>query len=357
MKRDPYILVVDDTPEHIQTAGTILKTHGYHVRVATSGRKALEMVEQEPPAIILLDILMKDMDGFSVCETIRSSPANQNIAIIFVTADHDRFKLQKGFELGGQDYILKPYHSSELIARINTQMKMYHQSRELKKAYAELGQFCHNVSHDLKAPMSFIASLAREIQRELRSGSPDKLEVENMLEHLSERCAGTIQMIEHLLRFAELSEDSMKFEKINLADFISSITEELIALHPERQIQYSLPANLPEISGDRKLLTHLFQNLVNNAIKFTAEQAVARLCFRVQEDDFFYHISLKDNGVGFDLEDTERLFRVFERLPSKYEGTGVGLAMVKSIVTMHGGRVAITGEKNAGATVTVSLPK
>lgn len=358
MKKEPYILVVDDTPEHIQTAGTILKSHGYSVRVATNGKKALEIITQEPPAIVLLDIRMKEMDGFSVCQTLRQSTEYQDISIIFVTADHDRFNLQKGFELGAQDYILKPYHPSELIARINTQMKMHQQADELRAAYADLGQFCHNVSHDLKAPVHFISSLANEIKSELmQTNLPMTSSLPSMLEQLTNRCEQTIHMVEHLLKFAELSEASVHFEAIALSPFIQKIADDLIALHPHREIRLNCPPNLPVIQGDPRLLTHLFQNIIGNSIKFTRPRKTARLSLTAREDDLFYHITLQDNGIGISSSHTERLFYVFERASSEYEGSGVGLAIVKRIIIMHGGHVSLSGHPQKGAAICVSFPK
>lgn len=358
MHQESYILVVDDTPEHLRTAASILKSYGYHVRIATNGQKALDIIFQSPPAIVLLDIRMTDMDGFHVLKEIRTSPKMQNVAVIIVTADHDRYNLQKGFSLGAQDYILKPYHASELIARINNQMKLYHRTQDLKAASAELGQFCHNVSHDLKAPIHFISLLAQEMCVEVNrlsgNSSPELL---SMQEQLISRCDRTVQMVEHLLKFAELSESVLHFEQIPLSPFLAEIATELINLHPRRDIHLNLPSDLPTVSGDFRLLTHLFHNIVGNAVKYTAGRTPAILTFHWTEDEFFYHISLSDNGIGISEPDPERLFQVFKRGCSEMEGSGVGLAIVKRIASLHGGHVSLEGKPDAGATVCLSLPK
>lgn len=357
MKKEPYILIVDDTPEHIQTAGTILKSHGYHVRIATGGRKALEIIQQSVPAILLLDIRMKDMDGFTLCEMLKNSPYYQGIAIIFVTADHDRYHLQKGFELGAQDYILKPYHPSELIARVNTQMKMYYQAEELNSAYKDLGQFCHNVSHDLKAPIHSIAALASELCKEAeKAAASDTCELQKIQQDLENRCTQTIHMVEHLLRFAELSESVLCLKEVPLSPFIREIADELIRLHPERNILLKLPPDLPVIRADESLLRHVFQNIIGNAIKFTSGKAQAILSFSSESDDFYHSIFLHDNGIGIDAPDPDRLFQVFERGTSEFEGSGIGLAIVKRIITMHGGQVSISGTPNSGTTIRICLP-
>ena len=135
MEDNINILIVDDTPEHIHIATSLLKTLGYPIRVSTSASKALTLIEKKKPTLILLDKTMPDMDGFELCRLLKENPSYSDIAIIFMTSAQDEESIKKGFALGAQDYVVKPYNSSELIARVSTHIKLASQSIQLKASY------------------------------------------------------------------------------------------------------------------------------------------------------------------------------------------------------------------------------
>ena len=124
------ILVVDDTPENIQSLGGVLKARGYQVSVATNGRQALAVLEKLRPDLILLDVMMPELDGFETCALIKQAPALRGIPIIFLTARADTADIVRGFELGAVDYVAKPFNAHELLARVNTHLTLDHLHRE-----------------------------------------------------------------------------------------------------------------------------------------------------------------------------------------------------------------------------------
>jgi PleD family two-component response regulator len=154
------LLIVDDTPTHIKTAGSILKELGHPIRVATNAASALKLIHEQVPSVILLDLVMPDMDGFQLMKILRDEPFFNEMAIICVTANDDRQSLEEGFALGARDYVIKPYHASELLVRVKTHMQIVTQASELKYSYDELDQFCLNVSHDLRSTLYTISSCA-----------------------------------------------------------------------------------------------------------------------------------------------------------------------------------------------------
>ena len=125
------ILIVDDTPANLQLLNSVLKKEGYKVRLLPSGKMALDAINEEPPVLILLDINMPEMNGFEVCEKIKSSPATKDIPIIFLTAMTELEDVIKGFQLGAVDYITKPFNQEELLARIKTHMQLTHAKYEI----------------------------------------------------------------------------------------------------------------------------------------------------------------------------------------------------------------------------------
>ena len=267
MEDNINILIVDDTPEHIHIATSLLKTLGYPIRVSTSASKALTLIEKKKPTLILLDITMPDMDGFELCSLLKENPSYSDIAIIFMTSAQDEESIKKGFALGAQDYVVKPYNSSELLARVSTHIKLASQSIQLKASYKELDQFCHTVSHDLKSPLLVLKQLVNLLTLETKDLlSPTTKEIITRIENKSD---DIILMIERLLEFSRINQIQCSFEKINISDIFYSVMEELSSLEPNRKIDFIVSKSLPTVNGDKTLIKFLIQNILSNALKFS----------------------------------------------------------------------------------------
>ena len=124
MKKKPLILAVDDKPQNLQFLGKLLSLNGYDVGMVQSGLQALNFIKTNEPDLILLDIMMPEMDGYEVCEKLKSTTATMHIPVIFITAKTDTDDIVKGFDVGGADYVTKPFRSAELLARIKTQVEV-----------------------------------------------------------------------------------------------------------------------------------------------------------------------------------------------------------------------------------------
>lgn len=348
------LLIVDDTPEYIQMAAEILRPLGYQLRVANSGQLALKLIEQQCPCLILLDIKMPDIDGFEICTRLKSSPVYKDIAIIFITASYDEESITKGFLLGAQDYVTKPYNPSELVARVKSHIKIIQQAQELTTAYHELDQFCHTIAHDLKSPLQVIHQLTELLKKVLADVSVDTDEI---IARINSKCTQSITMIERLLEFSKMTQISCHFEALDLNQIFSETLTELTALEPDRLFEIIIQP-LPNITADAFLIRLLAQNLLSNAIKFTRHKDVSRITISLAQLTNGYQITIEDNGAGFDANYSNKLFQVFERLHTsqEFEGTGVGLAIVNRIMRRHGGSVSITAKPNIGAVVTLIFP-
>lgn len=350
------ILIVDDSPEHIRIASFILKDLGYPIRVANNGATALKLIEMQIPTLVLLDVRMPQFDGFKVCDIIKSNPLYQDIAIIFMTADQDEDSIQKGFLMGAQDYVVKPYKASELIARVNTHIKLASQASALKYAYKELDQFCHTVSHDLKSPLHVIKQLSNLLGLELEGSLTDG--AKEIMQRLDNKSNEIIVMIERLLEFSKMGQLDCNFSNVNLTSIFKETIDELTSLETNRIIKFTSD-QLPIIYGDETLLRFLAQNILSNALKFSSRNHITTIDISFREHKDTYEILVKDNGVGFDMKYSNKLFHVFERLHSKEEfnGSGVGLAIVQKIIQRHNGSVSIYGVLNKGTIVTLIFPK
>ncbi len=350
------IMIVDDTPEHIQVATALLQGFGYKMRIANNGQTALKLVKQHPPTLMLLDIQMPGLDGFEVCKILKSEEKWQDIAIIFMTASNDVASIQRGFELGAQDYVIKPFNAVEFIARINNHIKLAKQARKLKKSYDELNKFCYTVSHDLKSPLHVI----KQITELLVQGYEKNLSEDGvrLLEFLGNKSEEVIQMVESLLEFSRMCDQEMKGCMIDMNQLVDEVMNELQLLEPKRPVSYTRE-ELPLIKGDLIMIKLLIQNGLSNALKFTRGKEMTKIHIGYREESDRGIFTIQDNGVGFDMQFAEKLFRVFQRLHTTeaFEGSGVGLAIIQRIMERHEGRAWIEGKVDEGATLSLMLPQ
>lgn len=355
-KENINILIVDDTPEHIHIASSILKSLNYPIRVANNGDTALKLIEKQIPTLLLLDVSLPKMNGFEICKLLKQNPLYEDMAIIFMTVSGDEHSISKGFSLGAQDYVIKPYNSYELIARVNTHIKLVCQKKELKNSYKELDQFCHTISHDLKSPILVIRQLLSLLAEELNENlSEDAHEILKQLDNKSE---DTISMIERLLELSKVSHLECTFKQLNIEKIIKQLFNELSSLEPNRKISF-ICSKLPTLTGDETLIKLLIQNVLTNALKFSRNNEHTIINISFQETNTCYKIFINDNGIGFDMKYSNKLFNVFERLHNKedFEGSGIGLSIIKRIMERHDGSVSITSQLNIGTCLSLNFFK
>lgn len=349
------ILIVDDAPEYLQSAGTILKELGCPIRVSLGGEDALRLMKQQVPTVVLLDVSMKGMDGFQVCRKIRTTPDWENVAVIFVTASSDESSIQEGFLAGGQDYVTKPFLTLELLSRVRNQIRIATQAAGLKEAYQELDCFCHNVSHDLKSPLLVV----RQLSSMLAEACPteENEDVRTISGLLDEKCSHLLEMTERLLEYSRMTRLDSHMKSVNLTEIFRNISQELTSLEPERKFNITVE-EIPPISADPTLMKLLVQNVISNAIKFTRHRETAEITVSCLSDTRGTTVQIQGNGAGFDSAGSDKLFQIFTRLHSseEFEGTGVGLTIVERIMRTHNGTVKISGAKEKGALVTLWFP-
>ncbi|GIX06875.1 MAG: hypothetical protein KatS3mg115_1278 [Candidatus Poribacteria bacterium] len=149
-RRKPHILVVDDTPENIRLVGSILNRFGYELTIATSGPQAIASAQRILPDLILLDIMMPGMDGFTTCRQLKAMEETRDIPVIFLTAKVQEEDIAKGFQVGGVDYITKPFRVQELVARVRTHVELYSLRRELERRVQQRTQEIERAHEELK---------------------------------------------------------------------------------------------------------------------------------------------------------------------------------------------------------------
>jgi len=226
----------------------------------------------------------------------------------------------------------------------------------LQQANQELNYFCHSVAHDFKSPLQSINKLSQYFMRDYA----DKVDSngQELITHIQNKSKEVVGITDHLLELSRMSQKQIAMEDIKLESLFREVYDELIELQPERQVLFKIK-QLPMIHGDPIMIKILVANILSNALKYTRNCKQAIIEVTSVEDENNYIISVKDNGAGFDMSESSRLFKIFERLHSvdQFEGTGVGLVVCQKILKRHNGKAWLTGKVNEGANFSFSFPK
>jgi PAS domain S-box-containing protein len=244
--------------------------------------------------------------------------------------------------------------AEEEIMKLNQSLRQ--RASELENAYKDMESFSFAVSHDLKAPARRIGGFS-DMLLENYSEQLDE-EGKNLLGIIGNNATKMKQLIDDLLAFSRVSIQEIRKSEIDMESLTRNVFEELKPHADERAIRLEI-TTLPAANGDLAMIRSVLLNLLSNAIKFTTtrETPLIRVGSRPDQDEYIYYVS--DNGIGFDMKFVDKLFTLFQRIHTEkeFEGTGVGLVIVKRIIEKHGGRVWAEGKPNEGATFYFTLPR
>lgn len=350
------ILLVDDTPANLHTLSHALG-RDYDLAVATSGVDALEIARETRPDLILLDVMMPGMDGLETLNRLRQSDWGREIPVILLTADDRTATQVSGFNLGADDFIAKPIVIPVVQARVRNRLEQSRLRRELARSNVELEQFAYAVSHDLRQPLRMISNYLQLLERDLATGL--SAQQKGFMGFAVDGAQRLDQMISSLLDYSRVGRKGEP--KAPLASGVS-LDEALAFLRvqiDESKAEVRITGQWPEVTASRDELTRLFQNLISNALKYVAPGARPTITVNSRVEADQWQVEIKDNGIGIDPAQQERLFKVFSRLHTReqYEGTGIGLALCRKIVEHHQGRIEVqSAGAGQGATFRFILP-
>ena len=290
-------------------------------------------------------------------EVIRSGQAKLNIDEPWSTDAGLRWVVTNKMPVCGEDGEIKGVIgiSLDITARKRAEEAREEYARKLEASNQELDAFAYSVSHDLRSPLRAIDGYSRILLEDHREALDE--DGRHMLEEVRAGAQEMGLLIDGLLAFSRLGRREVDKESVDVTEVARRVFTELEVTHPDRRLQLEL-GELPPAAADPVLLLEVLRNLLGNAVKFTATRATAKVAMWGESSDTetVYHV--RDNGVGFDMQYVDKLFKVFQRLHGReeFEGTGIGLALVERIVRRHGGRVWAEAAVGRGATVSFSLP-
>ena len=229
-------------------------------------------------------------------------------------------------------------------------------TEELQNAVNELEAFTYTVSHDLKSPLRAVDGYSKILSEDFEPKLGE--EGSEIINNIRVICSDMIEMISSLLKYSTTSKADIIKEEINIKEKFEAIYKELKSCNPNQDITLTIETGLPLVFADKIMIGQAIYNILSNAVKFTQhrEKTLIKIGCAITENEYIFYV--KDNGAGFDMDSSAKLFRIFERLHTneEFEGNGIGLVTVKKIIQRHGGRVWIEGEIDVGATVYFTLP-
>ena len=352
--KTPKVLIVDDEPQNLKLVGEILRRANISFILALDGQEALEAVETENPDLILLDVMMPILDGFEVCAKLKNQPQTANIPIIFLSAATSPAEVVSGFTAGAVDYIKKPFVREELLARVTTHLNLSTIQRKLDAESKAKAELIARLAHDIKNPSGAIKGLSKYIIEELKNSRHENLsEVLSMTRLIQESADGMTDLVNGILdeeRNLAHSAGSSAIESIQVDEVINYLLQlnQLRAKDKNIEIEFS-QAYTAKIAISRRILVEMFDNLLNNAIKYSDAGSTIRV--RLSHPERFsagMRFEVIDQADTITEERRMQLFQPFVRGDSRITSEashGVGLSIVQRLVKMHSGIVGVTSSQ------------
>jgi signal transduction histidine kinase len=378
------ILIVDDTIPNLQLLSKMLTDEGYKVRAVPSGAMALTAAQSAPPDLILLDIALPDLNGYEVCQCLKRDDRTRNVPILFISALDDEMDKVKAFEVGGVDYITKPFQVAEVVARVETHLNLQlfqdqlrQTNEKLLTANQQLAQardealranqaksaFLANISHELRTPLNNILGYTELLQEEAtESGSEQYLSDLQKIHHASSHL---LTLLNDLLDLSKVEAGKLTFHITTFdvrAAVASVIADERISVEKNNNtFTTEIDPILGEMVGDETKIKQILFNLISNAAKFTSNGNVSFAAHQIKRHGKrWIEFRIVDTGIGIPPEKIKNLFDPFvqadESIATQYGGTGLGLALTKRLCQIMGGSIQMSSELNVGTIFVVTLP-
>lgn len=391
------VLIADDDFVSSSLVQKVLESSGHKTLIAENGLKAWELVQRNNIKMVITDWIMPQMDGLTLCRKIRKAKADGYVYVILLTSKNRQSSVE-GLEAGADDYIVKPFNSEELIARIRTGERIIRLEEEQKRTHirliqtekeASIGQLAAGVAHEINNPATFVNVNAVTMEkwwklfeplfnRAIESGWDQELGLKKlsdmvarfpaMIESIKEGAA-RISLITNALR----SYARPNHGKKELVD-VKKVCENAVTMTRNRfkhhaHLVVEIGPDLPEIFGNSQKLEQVFVNLLINAADATKEKtdmmtkqaqpfrgliSITAAVRKLPEKRI--EIAVKDNGVGMETKVVRRVFDPFFTTKPQDKGTGLGMSIALGIVQDHGGSILVESTKGEGTAFTITLP-
>jgi two-component system, sensor histidine kinase and response regulator len=377
------ILIVDDNLKNRAIMEELFRDE-YRVFHAEDGLQALDMISEEKPDVILLDIMMPGLTGYQVCQKIKTNPETSAIPVIIISAKGRTEEIIEGFESQADDYIVRPFINSELRARVRATLRLkmaqdqlrsanqalQEHSKKLEEANERLKEldrlkagFTAMLVHDLRSPLAVV-----QVALQMMDGKAEALgdEYVGLIKEAIISCNGLFNLTNDLLEGfrSESGAISLQCRTGKVLELVDEPFRhaQVLAIKKHVEMRKELTGSLPEISVDFYKLQRAVANLLGNAVKFTHKNGLISLRVYLQNSDQESGVQLiveiQDSGDGIHPDDMEFVFAPYYQGKSAASGVGAGLGLfiAKRLVEAHGGNIHLTSKLNVGSCFRICLP-
>ena len=404
------VLIVDDNPNNLKVLAQQIKGAGWKVAIAKNGRTAIDLAQQNPPTLILLDVIMPELDGFETCKQLKSLPETKDIPVIFMTALNDTNNKVKGLSIGGVDYITKPFQVEEVLARIslhcqlsslNQKLEQQNQfleekvdqrtaelvatldslqyaQKRLERSFEEVkhakelaesanlakSQFLANMSHEFRTPLTAIIGFADFLTLSEPDLSTQSLQ---SLQAIIDAGEKLLKMVCDILTLSEATENRLELnlETFDLEELLREIEDSSQTQLRKNNNQLDIKIqDVGTIHSDREKVKQSVELILENACKFTKSGHIKVNAFwqneLKQSGQPVLFIEIEDTGIGISPEQISNIFLPFSQGDNSstrhYEGAGLGLSLAKELVQILEGEVTVRSELGIGSVFSIILP-
>lgn len=361
------ILIVDDVMSNVLLLKVLLTNEKFAIATASNGRQALEQVEKENPDLVLLDVMMPDMSGFEVAQHLKSNPQTAEIPIIFLTALNSTADIVKGFQVGANDFISKPFNKEELIIRVTHQISLVAAKRlilskteELQRTIAGRDKLYSVIAHDLRSPMGSIKMVLNMLILNLPA---EKIGIEmyELLTMANQTTEDVFSLLDSLLKWtkSQIGKLNVVYQDVDLVEVTDGVIEifSMVASLKKIRIREMKPEKMM-VNADIDMLKTVVRNLLSNAIKFSKENS--EVLVKMEEVDGMAVVSVQDYGCGISEEGQKKLLHTDTHFSTfgtnNEEGSGLGLLLCKDFVVKNGGKLWFTSKEGEGSIFSFSIP-
>jgi signal transduction histidine kinase len=362
MSSSKHILIADDDPQTLRLLQQILETE-YHVTAVEDGQEALYVLRQGVFDLILTDIHMPVLDGFTLLRTVRETPELAHLPVVLMSGTSDSEGIVRGLQKGANDYLTKPFDAQIVLARVGTQLQLKELVDSHKQVIGELktiqkmrDRFFRIASHDLKNPMTNI----RMAQYLLRANVGADAESIKLLDNIELALRTMEEIVIDFLETAALQSEAIDLEldRAEVDDLLWQMVTQFSITAQKKDIQMDVEESHLRVVADWRRLSQIMTNLVSNALKFSPRGRVVRLWAEAHGDSV--RIYVRDQGPGVPPEERDLLFQEFARLtPRPTDGetsTGLGLWIVKQLAVLQNGNVGAEFPQDGGSIFWIEMP-
>ncbi|RZM81887.1 hybrid sensor histidine kinase/response regulator [Leptolyngbya iicbica] len=359
-----HVFVVDDSADNCFLLQALLEDENYRVTTLSSGIELLNVVGEQLPDLILLDVMMPEMSGYEATRRIRERTNLPFIPILLVTA-HERSNVVEGLDIGADDFIRKPFNADELLARVRALLRLKHSVDAEREMTQQRDDFVSRLTHDLRTPLVAANRMLTLVTEDTFGDIPSEAKG---------AITQTIRNNDHLLAMVNTLLEVYRYEAgrketaiapFNLKRLLEEVVGQLQPLAQEKHLDLKLEDGVNyqgddrcyTLFGDRLELRRVILNLIDNALKFTDAGLVqVRFEKTPAADPTHWCIQVKDTGPGIPAAEQAEIFAWFRPGKHRRSGSGLGLHLSQRIIAAHGGTLTLTSEMGQGSTFVVNLP-